>query len=62
MLTTMPAMMSGKKNDPKKQQDAFAPVEDDPSHIQRNRQRHQANAQAEKKHDSSAAARDAHNE
>jgi hypothetical protein len=50
----------GKKDHPEEQQHSLAPVEDDPSDIERNRQRHQANAQAEKEHDSSAAARDAH--
>ena len=50
----------GEKDDAEKQQHAFAPVEDDPSDIQRDRQRHQADAQAEKENDGSAAARDAH--
>ena len=50
----------GKKDDAEKQQHSLAPVEDDPSNIERDRQRHQADAQAKKEDDSSAAARDAH--
>ena len=50
----------GEKDDAEKQQHTFAPVKDDPSNIQRDRQRYQANAQAEKENDSSAATRDAH--
>ena len=49
-----------KKNDAEEQQHSFAPVENDPSNIERNRQRHQADAQAEKEDDGPAAARDAH--
>ena len=49
-----------KEDDAEKQQHALAPVENDPSDIEGNRQRHQANAQAEEEDDSSAAARDAH--
>ena len=48
------------EDDAEEQQHALAPVEDDPANIQCNRQRHQANAQAEKEDDGSAAARDAH--
>ena len=50
----------GEKDDAEKQQHAFAPVEDDPTDVQRDRQRHQADAQAEKEDDRPAAARDAH--
>lgn len=49
-----------KKDDAEEQQHSLAPVKNDPSDIKRNRQRHQANAQANKEDDSSAAARDAH--
>ena len=50
----------GEKDDPEEKQYAFAPVEDDPSDIERDRQCHQADAQAKKEHDRSAAARNAH--
>ena len=49
-----------KKDDAKKQQHPFAPVEDDPPNIERNRERDQANAQGDKEHDGSTAACDAH--
>src|SRR5580692_1002803 len=55
-----PRNNQGKKDNPKKQQHTFAPVEDDPANIERNRQRHQADAQEEKKNDGSTAARNAH--
>src|SRR6266446_6537532 len=48
------------KDQAEEQQNTFAPVENDPSDIEGNRQRHQANAQAEKEDDGSASARDAH--
>ena len=48
------------KDNAEKQQHSLAPVQDDPADIEGNRQRHQANAQAEKEHNRSAAARDAH--
>src|SRR5579871_4386291 len=48
------------ENDPKEQQDAFAPVEDDPPDVKSDRQCHQADAQAKEEHDRSAAARNAH--
>ena len=48
------------KDNSKKQQHALAPVENDPADVEGNRQRHQANAQAKKKNDRSAAARYAH--
>src|SRR5277367_777622 len=50
----------GKKDDPEEQQHALTPVEDDPANIERDRQRHQADAQAKEENDGSAAARDAH--
>ncbi len=49
-----------KKDDAEKQQHPLAPVKNDPSNIERNRQRHQGDAQEEEEDDSSAAARDAH--
>src|SRR5580704_2249042 len=48
------------KDDAEKQQHSLSPVENDPADIQRDRQRHQANAQANEEDDSPAAARDAH--
>ena len=49
-----------KKDDAEEQQHSLAPVKNDPSNIQRNRQRHQDNAQDKKDEDGSAAAGDAH--
>ena len=49
-----------KKDDAEEQQHSLAPVKDDPSNIQRDRECDQADAQAEKEYDGSAAARDAH--
>lgn len=49
-----------KKHDPKKQQNALAPVENDPSNIQRDSEGNKSDAQAEKKDDRSATARDPH--
>src|ERR1700733_12554036 len=49
-----------KKDDAEEQQHSLAPVEDDPADIESDRQRDQADAQAEKEDDGSAAARDAH--
>ena len=48
------------KDDPEEQQHTLAPVENDPSNIKGNRQRHQGDAQEEEEDDGSAAARDAH--
>ncbi len=48
------------EDDAEKQQHALAPVEDDPSNVESDRQRDQADAQAEEEDDRSAAARDAH--
>src|ERR1700722_8675804 len=48
------------ENDAEKQQHALAPVEDDPADVERDGQRHQADAQAEEENDGPAAARDAH--
>src|SRR5579863_5989607 len=48
------------EHDSEEQEDAFAPVQDDPSDVQRDCQCYQTNAQAEEENDSSAAARDAH--
>ena len=48
------------KDQTEKQQHAFAPTEDDPADIQSDRERHQADAQAEEEDDGSAAARDTH--
>ena len=48
------------KYDAEKQQHPFPPVEDDPTNVQGDRHRHQANAQQQKEYDCSAAARDAH--
>ena len=56
----MPAMMQREEDNAEEQQHAFAPVEDDPANVERDRQRNQANAQAQEEHDRSAAARDAH--
>src|SRR2546422_4751728 len=49
-----------KKDQAEQQQHAFAPVEDDPANVERNRERHQGDAQTEEENDSSAAACDAH--
>src|ERR1700683_3161044 len=48
------------KHDAKKQQHAFAPVENDPAYVECDGKRDQADAQAKKEDDSSAAAGDAH--
>src|SRR6266851_2086625 len=49
-----------KKDDAKEQQHSLAPVEDNPSDIKSNRERHQGDAQEKKEDDGSTAARDAH--
>src|SRR5579863_6061444 len=49
-----------KEDDAEEQQHALPPVENNPSNIERNRQRYEGDAQAEKEYDRSAAARDAH--
>ncbi len=49
-----------KEDDAEEQQHALAPVQDDPADVERDRQRNQADPQAEEKHDRSAAARNAH--
>ena len=46
MLSTTPTMISSEEDDAKNQQRDFAPVEQNPAHIQRNRQRHQTSAQS----------------
>ena len=48
------------ENNAEEQQHSFAPVEDDPADVERDRQRDQADAQAEKEYDGSAATGDAH--
>ncbi len=50
----------GKKDDAEKQQHSLAPVENDPSNIEGDRERHQGTTQANEENDGSAAARDAH--
>src|ERR1700735_5803238 len=50
----------GEKDNAEKQQHAFAPVEDDPSNVERNGECNQTDAQAEKQDDGSASAGDAH--
>jgi hypothetical protein len=49
-----------KEYDPEKQQDALAPIQDDPAHVQGNGQRDQTNPQAQKENDRSSSARNAH--
>src|ERR1051325_10627026 len=48
------------EDDAEKQQHPFAPVENDPPHVQRDRQRNQAYAQAKEEDDRSTSARNAH--
>ncbi len=55
-----PCDNQGKEDDAEEQQYSLAPVEDDPSDIEGNRQRHQGYAQDKEEYDGSAAARDAH--
>src|SRR5258706_11290052 len=50
----------GEENYTEEQQHSLAPVEDNPSNIERNRQRYQGYPQENEEDDSSAAARDAH--
>jgi hypothetical protein len=50
----------GEEDDAKKQQHPFTPVENDPPHVQGDRQRNQAYAQAKKEDDRSTSARNAH--
>ena len=50
----------GEKDDAEKQQHTFAPIQDDPSHVQRDCQCNQADAQAQEEDDGSATARDTH--
>lgn len=50
----------GKEHDPEKQQNAFPPIQQDPSNIQSDRKGYQADAQAQEKYDRSAAARNSH--
>src|SRR5579864_5024233 len=49
-----------KEDDAEEQQHAFAPVEDDPSDVERDGQGDQTNAQAQKEDDRPASARNAH--
>ena len=60
VFTTIPAMISAKKTMPKNSSTPSRQFEDDPADVQGNRQRYQADAQAEEEDDGSAAARDAH--
>ncbi len=55
-----PGDEQGKEDHAEEEQDAFAPVENDPADIQPDRQQHQANAQHDEKSDGPAAAADAH--
>src|SRR4051812_9773700 len=50
----------GEEDDAEKQQHTFTPVENDPPHVQGDRQRNQANPQAKEEDDRSASARNAH--
>src|SRR5579862_8402139 len=50
----------GEEDNPKKEQYDFAAVEDDPPHVEGHGERNQADAQAEKEDDGSAAARNPH--
>ncbi len=53
-------MIRRKKIAPEKEQNALAPVEDDPADVERHRQGNQADAQRKGKRDGPAPARDAH--
>ena len=55
-----PGNKQREKDDAEYQQHTFAPVEDDPADVERDRQCHQADAQDDEEDDSSAPARDAH--
>ena len=55
-----PGNQQREENNPKEQKHPFAPIQDDPSHIERNREGDQANPQDDEEHNRSAAARDAH--
>src|SRR5215471_6979617 len=49
-----------KEHDPEKQQHAFAPVEDDPTDVERDCERHQADAQNDEEYDGSTPTGDPH--
>ena len=49
-----------KKTTPKKKQDAFAPVQNDPTDVERDGRSHQADAQNQEERDLLAAAWDSH--
>ena len=51
-----PGNQQGEKNHAQKEQDAFAPVEDDPADVQSDRQQYQTHAQNDKEGDGPAAA------
>jgi hypothetical protein len=50
----------GEEDNSKEQQYAFAPVQNDPTNVERNGERNQTDAQAKEKDDRPAAARDTH--